>query len=428
MSVLNHDKTVALKLINFLLEKGLTKQGISAVLANADTESGLYLNNLQNSFEGKAPYYWTNETYTAAVDDCTYTLEQFKSDKAGYGLCQWTSSGRKENLWNWAKGYATSIASEECQFNCLWSELNSSYRKTVLKYLISDAYDIDTCTRKFMINFEAPKNQSEENQLKRVNKAKEFYDLYFGENIKMRELIVNTALSFVKTTYDSNNDIIFITDYYGKKIHRKEKYCCMFTWDIMRMVGDSLNFYGGRKTARCTTHMQWWIKNHPTWVHTKVSRCKPGDYIFYQFDSDPQSEHTGFFLEKVNDSGYFYAVEGNTSNSALGSQSNGGWVMKKKRHVKKVLYFVSIPREEDEKNPYPEPTRTLQKDCEKGEDVKWLQWYLNNKGYPCEIDGSFGKKTDKVFRQWQTEYYPEIFHLKVDGKCGGASRNAFKHE
>ncbi len=47
------------------------------------------------------------------------------------------------------------------------------------------------------------------------------------------------------------------------------------------------------------------------------------------------------------------------------------------------------------------PTRILQKGC-KGEDVKWLQTTLNNKGFNCgKVDGDFGEKTRTAVKAYQ---------------------------
>ena len=43
----------------------------------------------------------TDEQYTAAVDNGTYT--NFVNDKYGYGIFQWTYWSRKQNLLNYAK-------------------------------------------------------------------------------------------------------------------------------------------------------------------------------------------------------------------------------------------------------------------------------------------------------------------------------------
>lgn len=69
-------------------------------------------------------------------------------------------------------------------------------------------------------------------------------------------------------------------------------------------------------------------------------------------------------------------------------------------------------------NPYPVPTRTLYKGC-KGDDVKWLQSELRESGYDIEIDGSFGNKTLKAVKEFQTSA-----KLAVDGRVGKETRTA----
>lgn len=178
MSIEKHDVNVANHLIAFLKSKGITKNGIAGCLANFDTESALYLNNLQNSYNTKLGM--TDDQYVKAVDDGTYTKDQFATDKAGFGLCQWTSNGRKANLWNWAKGYHLSIADEKVQFDCLMDELEHSY-KTVLATLKNPNATIDECASIVMTKFERPADQSAANIQKRINKAYDFYKLYLEE-------------------------------------------------------------------------------------------------------------------------------------------------------------------------------------------------------------------------------------------------------
>ena len=58
--------------------------GVAGLMGNLYAESGLRSNNLQNTFEKK--FGMTDEQYTAAVDNGTYT--NFVKDSAGYGLAQ----------------------------------------------------------------------------------------------------------------------------------------------------------------------------------------------------------------------------------------------------------------------------------------------------------------------------------------------------
>jgi peptidoglycan hydrolase-like protein with peptidoglycan-binding domain len=47
-----------------------------------------------------------------------------------------------------------------------------------------------------------------------------------------------------------------------------------------------------------------------------------------------------------------------------------------------------------------------------GDDVKWLQWELNNRGYPVgEIDGIYGPQTEAAVKGLQTKLF-------VDGIAG----------
>ena len=60
---------------------------------------------------------------------------------------------------------------------------------------------------------------------------------------------------------------------------------------------------------------------------------------------------------------------------------------------------------------YPEPTSTLKRGS-RGEDVKWLQQKLSERGYPVgSIDGSFGTKTEQCVKQFQADVF-------VDGIAG----------
>lgn len=83
-----------------------------------------------------------------------------------------------------------------------------------------------------------------------------------------------------------------------------------------------------------------------------------------------------------------------------------------------------------EKNPYPEPTRTISKGC-KGDDVKWVQWELiedgitevvvNSKKEKLTIDGECGPITDAAIREYQKKH-----KLTIDGKVGPKTREDMK--
>lgn len=71
-------------------------------------------------------------------------------------------------------------------------------------------------------------------------------------------------------------------------------------------------------------------------------------------------------------------------------------------------------------NPYTAPTKALAKG-NRGEGVRWLQWELNDRGFRCSIDGSFGPATDAALRAYQVSA-----GLVPDGSCGPATRKALQ--
>jgi peptidoglycan hydrolase-like protein with peptidoglycan-binding domain len=78
-------------------------------------------------------------------------------------------------------------------------------------------------------------------------------------------------------------------------------------------------------------------------------------------------------------------------------------------------------------NPYREPVNEVIKAGSKGEGVKWVQWWLNEKGYDLGkwgIDGDFGKTgsfTDRAVRKLQTDR-----RIAVDGQVGAQTRGELK--
>ena len=235
----------------------------------------------------------------------------------------------------------------------------------------------------------------------------------------IRNDIITKALSYVGLKEEKSNNIIFNTDYYGREVNGDNyAWCCTYVWDIYRICGASKYFFGGKKTASCTTLLNYYKKNHPEWVTTDINKARQGDLVFYQFDKDSYADHIGIFERKTSDT-KFYAVEGNTSLGSIGSQTNGEYVARKQRNMAKVMAFVHIEFDDDVVNPYAEPTRTLYLGNAKmtEEDVKWLQWELAEDGYDIKIDGVFTKTTEAVLMHYQKRY-----NLDVDGKCGPATR------
>jgi hypothetical protein len=66
--------------------------------------------------------------------------------------------------------------------------------------------------------------------------------------------------------------------------------------------------------------------------------CQPGDIPLYNWDGGVP-DHTGI-VASVMHGGVFEAIEGNT---AIGNDSNGGEVMRRRRYASQVDGFLRIP-------------------------------------------------------------------------------------
>ena len=179
------------KLWYALIDAGYSEYAAAGAMGNIWRESGFITNNLEDTANSRLGM--SDEEYTAAVDDGTYT--NFASDSAGYGLCQWTSSGRKQGLLNYAKSKGVSIADTNTQIEFLLAELDSSRSSAASQYatyqlLSRNGYDADSwinaesveeAATAFCYSFERPTSGASAALDIRIQKAEEFYEKYHGK-------------------------------------------------------------------------------------------------------------------------------------------------------------------------------------------------------------------------------------------------------
>lgn len=160
---------------------GLSDYAIAGIMGNLQAESGIQPNNLQNSWNKKLGM--TDDEYTKAVDDGSRTRDQFITTKSdgGYGLAQWTSSGRKAGLYDLAKSRNTSIADMGTQLDYLYSELEGPYKNNVLDPM-KRASSVSEASKIFLQKFEAPATKDEPSTINlRASYAQNWYDMYHGK-------------------------------------------------------------------------------------------------------------------------------------------------------------------------------------------------------------------------------------------------------
>ena len=150
--------------------------GVSGLMGNLQAESGFDPKNLQNTFNKKLNI--TDEEYTQLVDGGNYP--DFTTDKAGYGLAQWTYWSRKQNLLNFAASKKCSIGNLEMQVEFLLSELSGSY-KGVLSVL-KNAKSVREASDAVLLQFEKPKDQSEKVRQTRAGYGEKIYASFHSES------------------------------------------------------------------------------------------------------------------------------------------------------------------------------------------------------------------------------------------------------
>lgn len=112
-----------------------------------------------------------------------------------------------------------------------------------------------------------------------------------------------------------------------------QPWCMMFVQWVFHRAGMKLP-----RTASCSALLSWYRKNKPGSVRNSP---EPGDIVIYNFG------HTGIVENAGN--GKITAIEGNTSLTDAGSQSNGGQVCRRTRKTHLVTAYIRPDYEKEDK-------------------------------------------------------------------------------
>lgn len=313
---------------NYLVGKGLSKAGAAGLMGNLYAESALNPKNLQNSYEKGLGH--TDESYTAVVDDGTYT--NFVHDSAGYGLAQWTFWSRKQNMLAFARAAGRSIGDLEMQLDFLFKELAEGY-KGVLATLKA-ATTVKAASDSVLLNFERPADQSSAAKTRRASYGQTYYDKYAGKasgpdkggssmtEQALRQKVVGIAQGWIgcKESNGSHRKIIDLYNSHkplarGYPVKYTDAWCSTFASAVAIAAGltDIIPTECG-----CEKHIQL-FKNIGSWQENDAYVPSPGDYVFYDWDDSGAGDCTGSadhvgIVEKVSGQ-TITVIEGNYSNS-----------------------------------------------------------------------------------------------------------------
>ena len=137
---------------HFLRNAGMTRAGALGFMGNMGYESAFRSNNVEDRYHINTGR--TDEQYTAAVDNGSYSKDSFVGDAYGYGLCQWTYNTRKAGLYDYAKKKGVSISNEMMQLEYLLIELKRDF-SSLFSYLCS-CDSMHDATSKVCWQFENP--------------------------------------------------------------------------------------------------------------------------------------------------------------------------------------------------------------------------------------------------------------------------------
>jgi hypothetical protein len=163
------------------------------------------------------------------------------------------------------------------------------------------------------------------------------------------ERVVGTASAFVgmKESPPGSNNVLFNTNYYGREVSGSSyPWCAAFLWDVFRLSGAQQLYYGGEKTASCTTLMNF-AKSNGLFHDSGFRR---GDIALFSFNGNKNvATHAGLVAEAAPT--FVRSIEGNT---ALDNDTDGGAVLLRTRSNSVVIGTYRPQYEDGEPDGYAE--------------------------------------------------------------------------
>lgn len=148
-----------------LRDGGLSPCGACAMMGNMWAESGLRSDNVQDNCP------MGDKDYTYNVEHGIISKWQFMTDSYGYGLCQWTYSTRKAELYEFAKRIGVPISDEKMQCDFCLVELQRDY-EGLYQYLCTTD-NLTEAAKRICAEFERPRVN---NFADRINAAQRYYN------------------------------------------------------------------------------------------------------------------------------------------------------------------------------------------------------------------------------------------------------------
>ena len=181
-------------------------------------------------------------------------------------------------------------------------------------------------------------------------------------------------------------------------------WCVIFLCWLFNQAGERMAFFGGGRTASCSTLLRWYREQGLT---VPVEDVQTGDIVLMNFHGKSDPEHCGLVVEtwhrKTGELTFVDTIEGNTSPSD-GSQSNGGMVCLKSRYPSQIV-AVCRPQYQTEE---PAPVD----DWSNHHAAEAIRWGIEMgliQGYP---DGSM--RPDEPMPMWRALTILKRYHERME--------------
>ena len=128
-----------------------------------------------------------------------------------------------------------------------------------------------------------------------------------------------------------SNRVKYNTAYYGREVSGDAyPWCAAFQWWLFQQAGAGELFYGGGKTASCTTLYHDYRSRGQV---VETVRAQPGDLVFFVFDGNTKGVMNHIGICESAGGGYVTTIDGNTGTT---SETDGGTVMRRRRALQYV--------------------------------------------------------------------------------------------
>ena len=313
------DCVTDVEIYKYLVAQGLTSQGACGMMGNMFGESGMRSNNIQDSFEKKLGI--TDKQYVDSVDSGFY--KDFAIDGIGMGLCQWTSSNRKQNLLDFAQKRGVSIADPQMQLDFLIQELKTSY-KGVYKILTTTT-SVQAASDIVLTQFEKPKDQSTAVKSKRLGYSENYYKKFSNiTSLKEEKNTLNNMLN-INTTYSCNK-----SNYGSKRASSPSWIVIHYTGNKTDKAVNNAKYFHNNKT-RASAH--YFVDDNS--IYESVSP----DYIAWSVGGNKYPNTQGAKYYSICNNSNSISIELCSTNSVITEKTQNNAI----QLIKMLMQKYSIP-------------------------------------------------------------------------------------